>query len=190
MAVETKVVTKTQVSAKKAVENYQKLGYRILSASDSVNTIVIEDEIVNTKVTTLTLERDKDLPCYSRLVEIENNIEKLEKLLDKEKENLFNHNFSSKRAVANGFVGFILSFGYIFAFICAAISTIMMIADFSIASVIATLIFIGVGVGVIVLRKFLGKKIEDKKDTTPEIEELEKKIQEYYEKAEKLLNEK
>ena len=43
---------------------------------------------------------------------------------------------------------------------------------------------------VIVLRKFLGKKIEDKKDTTPEIEELEKKIQEYYEKAEKLLNEK
>ena len=32
-----------------------------------------------------------------------------ESLLNKEKDNLFNHNLSSKRALANGFVGFIFS---------------------------------------------------------------------------------
>lgn len=190
MAFETKVVTKLQSEAKEAVENYQKLGYRILSANESINTIAIEDEVIQSKVTTLTLERDKEIPCYNRLVDIEKNIEKLEGLLNKEKDNLFNHNFSSKRALANGFVGFIFSFGYIFAFICAAISGIMMLAEFTTSVLITTIIFIGIGVGIIALRKFFGKKIENKKETTPEIEELKTKIKEYYDKAEKILNEK
>ena len=190
MAVETKVVTVMKANAKQAVENYQKLGYRILSANESVNTMVINEEVLTSNVTTLTLERDKDLPCRSRLVEIENNIQKLEKMLEEENDKMMETNLSTKRAVANGFVGFIFSFGYIFAFICAAITGIVMLANFSAATLIATLIFIAIGVGVIILRRYLGKKIEPHIETTPEIEELKKKINEYYDKAEKVLNEK
>lgn len=190
MNIETKVVKVTSQDSQQAVENYQKLGYRILSVNESVNTLVVDDEIINTNVSTLTLERDKDIPGYNRLVDIENNVKKLEGLLEKEKYNLLEHNTSTKRALASGTVGMILAIAYIFCFICAGISSILMLAEFTIASLITTLIFVAVGVGLIILRKYLGKKIENKKETTNEIEELKTKINEYYEKAEKVLNEK
>lgn len=178
------------LNAGEKIKNCRRLGYEIISTTEGVETIVFEDEVLSYKKTTIVVERDVDLPCYKRLVEIENNIDKLEKNAENERMNIEKQNNKASKKIANGAVGLVMFIGYLFAFICAAVSTIFMIVDFGVSTVLATLIFLGVGVGLVVLRNYLGKKIDKRVKTSKELEEINAKIEELYQKADALLNKK